>query len=129
MNKEALLKDLFVDEAEEFKALVGKVKEVMKVTPSGKPIPLSDKKLTQLETVWLYVLARYLTKEAGKLQTDEISNKEIAQTSGIPGMQVGARLKELREMNLVENVRSGVHRVSFAKASEFLDSIISRTEE
>ncbi len=128
MSLKEIVEDLFVDEEEELRSLVAKAKKVLRLDSDGEPVILGRHHLAQKDVLWLFHLARYMAFMAEKIERPEVENQEASDWTGIPPMQVAARLKELRDEGFLRSPTSGVHRTILARASEYLDRILEKVE-
>jgi hypothetical protein len=127
MDKKEILKAMIFDEDEEFRKLISKAKNIVKVKKNGEPVILAVKgNLTKGEIIACYLLGKYFSKELGLSETVSATNEEISKATGIKKTVVGARLGDLKKDSLVEVVGRGEHKISFVNLEEFLDKILAK---
>ena len=125
---EDILKRLIYDEELEFEKLVPKVEKVVKVKKeNGTPVIVCDeKKLSQKEKIMLYLIGKFFAKQLKLSETESATNKEIAKWLKLKENVVSARMSDLREEKLVEQVSKGEHKISTAKLDDFLDELLNK---
>jgi predicted HTH transcriptional regulator len=124
---EDILKRLVYNEELEFERLVPKVEKVVKVKKNGSPVIVCDeRKLSQWEIIVLYLVGKFFAKQLKFSETESATNKEIARAFRLKENVVSARMKELRDEKLVEQVSKGEHKISTVKLEEFLDELLNK---
>ncbi len=122
--------ELLYDEEEEFERLVPKVKKIVKVKKDGTPVIVCNKRtLSQSEQIMCYLIGKFFAKKLELTETDSVTNKELSQALKIDERVVAARLKDLRDEDLVEQVTRGEHRISTVNLESFLDKILEKIRE
>jgi|Deesub1362A_J573_1020465.scaffolds.fasta_scaffold01624_8 DNA-binding transcriptional ArsR family regulator len=129
-KKKNLLSELIYDEVEEFENLVPKVKRVVKVKKDGTPVIVCDRRrLSQSELITCYLIGKFFAKKLELTDTDTATNKELSKTLKMDERVVSARLKDLRDEGLVEQVARGEHKISTVNLESFLDKILEKIGE
>ncbi len=122
--------ELIYDEEEEFERLVPKVKKIVKVKKDGTPVIVCNKRiLSQNEQIMCYLIGKFFAKKLELTETDSAANKELSQALKIKERVIAARLKDLRDEELVEQVTRGEHRISTVNLESFLDKILEKVGE
>jgi len=122
--------ELIYDEEEEFKRLVPKVKKIVKIKKDGGPVIVCNKRiLSQSEQIMCCLIGKFFAKRLGLTETDSMTNKELSQSLKIKERTIAARLKDLRDKDLVEQVTRGEHRISTVNLESFLDKVLEKIEE
>lgn len=130
MEKNEILKELVINEEEEFKKIVEKAKKIIKIKSNGEPVILVPKdKIKDAEYIACYLLGMYFSKKLGLVQSATATNVEIAKKTGIDKKIVGARLTDLRRDNIVESPSRGSNKILFVGIEKFLDTIVSKIEK
>ena len=130
MNKVSSLSELIYDEEEEFEKLVPKVKKIVRVKKDGTPVIVCDRrKLSQSELIACYLIGKFFAKKLELTETDITTNKELAKALKMNERVVGARLKDLREEAVVEQVARGEHKISTVNLESFLDKLLEKVGE
>lgn len=125
MDKNEIFEEMIYDEDLEIKKLVSKAKKVVLIKKNtGKPILIHKNKLTNGENIGCFVLGHYFSKEAGFIDTEIVTVEDITSNLKIQGDVVRARLKDLKDKEIVECVSPGKYRISSVKLEEYLDKII-----
>ncbi|MEM0440115.1 MAG: hypothetical protein QXF45_01675 [Candidatus Caldarchaeum sp.] len=118
------LKELLIDEEELSTALVERAKRFIRLTKDGKVIFMIPKdKLPLRAQIMLYLAAKRFAREMGLVQSDVASIEEISGSLGADYFVVAARLKELKDSQLVLAVERGGYTVQLAKHNEVLDAV------
>ena len=121
---------MIYDEEEEFERLVPKVKKIVKVKKDGTPVIVCNKRiLNQNEQIMCYLIGKFFAKKLELSETDSATNKELSQALKIKERVIAARLKDLRDEELVEQVTRGEHRISTVSLESFLDEILEKIGE
>lgn len=118
------LKELLIDEEELSTALIERTKRFIRLTKDGKVIYMIPKdKLALRAQIMLYLAGKRFAREMGLVQSDVASIEEISASVGADYFVVAARLKELKDQQLVLAVERGGYTVQLAKLNEILDSV------
>ncbi|MCX7998245.1 MAG: winged helix-turn-helix domain-containing protein [Leptospiraceae bacterium] len=121
---------MIYNEELEFEKLVPKVKRIVKIKKDGEPVIVCDtRKLSQNEQIVCYLIGKFFAKQLGLSKSDSASNREISETLGIKEKVVAARLKDLRDDGIVEQIVRGEHKISTVKLEEFLDRVLEKIEK
>ncbi|MDW8084260.1 MAG: hypothetical protein RMI49_03580 [Candidatus Caldarchaeum sp.] len=118
------LKELLVDEQEISATLIDRVKRFVRLTKDGKVIFMTAKdKLPLRSQIMLYLAGKRFAKELGLIETDVSSIEEISASLSADYFVVAARLKELKDQQMVLAVERGGYTVQLAKLNEILDAV------
>lgn len=124
------MKELIYDDEEEFEKLVPKVKKVVRVKKDGTPIIVCDRRrLSQGELITCYLIGKFFAKKLELTETDTATNKELSRALKINERVVSARLKDLRDEEIVEQVARGEHKISTVNLESFLDKLLEKVGE
>ncbi len=124
------LKELIYDDEEEFEKLIPKVKKVVKVKRDGTPIIVCERRrLSQGELIACYLIGKFFAKKLELVETDTATNKQLSAALNIDERVVSARLKDLRDEGLVEQVARGEHKISTVNLELFLDKLLEKVGE
>ena len=82
-------------------------KQLIRITKEGKVEILFKDKLTGKETVFLYLIGKLYSKEAGLAPSDDVGNKELMDELGVPQGSLLPWLKSLRDDNKVKPISKG----------------------
>jgi len=124
-SREKMLDEIFVDEDVAFERIIKKVSKVFKLDKYGN-ILLEEgiSRPTQKQTVGLLVIARYLMKERGLADSEQIKTQEVAEGTGFSSSQASARLGDLRKEGIVLGVSRGQWKINLMNVSKLLDEIL-----
>lgn len=103
-----------------------KVKKLIRLTKDGnfKPIPSG---LTDKDVCYLYFVARAYSLKVGYVESDEVKNEDLKTSlKKINSASIDTYIAEMRNDGLIEQVRTGVHRVNYLTMSSGLEQIISK---
>lgn len=129
-SKDNPLEELIYDDMEEFEKLVPKVKQIVRVKKDGTPIIVCNRrKLSQSELIACYLIGKFFAKKLELTETDTATNKEITGTFRINERVVGARLKDLRDEGILEQVSRGEHKISTVGLEDFLNKLLEKVGE
>lgn len=122
-----LLKELIHDDEEEFTKLVPKVKQIVKVKTDGSPILVCDSSnLNQKEQIICYLIGKFYSKLLELSPIDSATIDEISTGLRLDSNVVSARMSNLRDAHLVDQVTRGEYKVSTVFLNETLDKIINK---
>jgi len=124
-SREKMLDEIFVDEDVAFERVVRMVNKVLKLDKRGN-ILLEEgiSPPTQKQTAGLLVLARYLMKERGLADSEQVKTKEVAQAMGIPSNRASTRLALLRKDRIVLEVSKGEWKINLLNVGKLLDKML-----
>lgn len=114
-------KELMADDADELSANKDRIKQLIRLTDDGAVL-IENRKMTSRDQIGLYYIGVAYAKVAGLRQTDQVTNKEIAERLGMPEGTVHPKIKELRDGYFIEASADG-HRINYARLGRFLDSV------
>jgi len=126
-SREKMLDEIFVNEDVVFERILKKATKVFKLDKHGN-ILLEEgiSPPTQKQTAGLLVLARYLMRERGLADSDQVKTKEVAEAMGIKSRRASARLGELAREGIVVRVSTGVSKINLMNVGKLLDEILER---
>lgn len=124
-SREKMLDEIFVDEDVAFERMVKKVGKVFRLDKHGN-ILLEEgiSPPTQKQTAGLLVLARYLMKERGLADSEQVKTKEVAQAMGILSNRASTRLALLRKDRIVLEVSKGEWKINLLNVGKLLDKML-----
>ena len=126
-NHKDLFRELIHDDVAEFAKLVPKVKQLVRVKPDGTPVIVCDSNnLSQQEQIIVYLTGRFFAKILEFSSTDSAKVKEISLALRLPGNIVSARLVNLKDAMLVDQISKGEYKISTASLEKMLDQIIKK---
>lgn len=129
-GKENPLSELLYDEEHEFEKLVPQVKQIVKIKKDGTPVIVCDKrKLTQTELITCYLIGKFFAKKLKLTEKDSATNREISNYLKISLSIVSARVKDLRDNEILEQVTRGEHKVSTIHLESFLNKLLEKVGE
>jgi transcription initiation factor IIE alpha subunit len=114
-------KELMADETDELNVNKDRIKQLIRLTDEGTVL-IENRKMTSREQIGLYYIGVAYAKVAGLRQTDQVTNKEIAEKLGMPEGTVHPKIKELRDEYFIEASGDG-HRINYARMGRFLDGL------
>lgn len=125
IEKELTLEDTsqVLDEAKD------KVKKLIRLTKDGnfKTIPTG---LTDKDVCYLYFVARAYSLKVGYVESDEVKNEDLKATlKKINAASIDTYIAEMRNSGLIEQVRTGVHKINYLTMSSALDEISPKLGE
>ena len=125
-----VLSELLYDEVEEFEKLVPKVKKIVRIKKDGTPIIVCDRRrLSKSELIVCYLIGKFFAKKLELVDADSATNKELSEALKINERVIAARLNDLRNEGLVEQVARGEHKISTVDLEFFLDKILEKVGE
>jgi hypothetical protein len=105
--KSRIISEMTVDHANSLEKNFDLAKQYIRVTKVGKvDVTVKDRIPGKLQ-ILLYLIGKLYAKEAGLVDIEDVSNKELTSELGIPMGSVLPWLKELREKSGVKQVMRG----------------------
>ena len=92
--------------------LVEDFKDVIAIAPEGPELLISKEKLTDSETLQLYLLAAYIGYRLGKLTRETITKEELQTKLGKSMKITTTRLGELVKAGMVSKTEEGNYKIS-----------------
>lgn len=115
---------LLVDRHEAFQGVVSRAEKVLRLDDTGGIHPSMDlAKLGARQKVCLFLLGRYLASVAGLADHDTATDHEISKFFGMKVLEVQKRAHDLKAIGRIEQVSSGVYRLTETRASEILSDL------
>jgi len=105
--KSRILGEMAVDYASALEKNFNLAKRFVRVTTDGRAEVLVKEQVPQKEQILLYLVGKLYAKEAGLVATAQVSNAELMDELGMPKGSVLPALKELRDANRIERLKSG----------------------
>lgn len=93
-------------------ALAKELEGIVAFSPEGSNLMLPKGKLTDNETLILWLVASYVGNKLGKLQTDSLTKEELQMKLGKSGKITSTRLGELIKNNLVTRTDEDNYRIT-----------------
>jgi hypothetical protein len=93
-------------------ALAKEVEGIMAFSPEGSNLMLSKGKLTDNETLMLWLVAGYLGCKLGKLGSDALTKDELQAKLGKSGKITSTRLGELIKNSMVAKIDEDKYRIT-----------------
>jgi hypothetical protein len=93
-------------------ALAMDLEGIVAFSPEGSNLMLPKGKLTDNETITLWLLASYVGQKLGKLQTDSLTKDELQAKLGKSGKITSTRLGELIKNNTVARLDDDRYRIT-----------------
>ena len=102
-----------------------KTKKLIRITKDGNfmviPQETADK-----ETCYLGFVARAYAFKAGYVPSDEMKSEDLKSLVKINPPSVDAHIMELRNEGLIDQVRTGVHKINYLRLLATLDTILAK---
>lgn len=120
------LKSLFiVDESIQSEKIEGLVRKALSFCVVGRngAVHLKDERLSARNKIKLTLAARALAAQMDEQIHAEVSNEELAVSTGLPPNQIRARLTEIQNENFADNAGRGAFKVRTHKIEGFLDEL------
>lgn len=105
-------------------AVKDKIKRLIRITRDGNMkvvAAVSDK-----DTCYLYFVARAFSLIAEYVKSDEVKNEDLKTALKINPPSIDNYVMEMRKEGLIEQVRTGVHRINYLRMPEALDDVLSK---
>jgi hypothetical protein len=93
-------------------ALVKDLEGIVAFSPEGSNLMLSKSKLTDNETLMLWLLASYIGCKLGKLASDSLTKEELQAKLGKSGKITSTRLGELVKNDMVVKTEADSYRIT-----------------
>jgi len=127
--KRRILEEMTVNYSAKLEKNFELAKHFVRLTPEGTVDVLVREKLPGKEQILLYLIGKMYAKEAGYVTDENVGNDELLQQLGFPTGSLLPFLKELRDENLVRQVKREnhvYHAVPSVKVEEILNKIESK---
>jgi hypothetical protein len=105
--KKMIIEEMTVDYSNALEKNFDLAKQFIRITKDGKVDILFKDKLSGKEKILLYLIGKLYAKEAGFAATDDVGNKELMDELGIPKGSLLPWLKDLRDENMIKQVKKG----------------------
>lgn len=105
--KKMIIEEMTVDYSNALEKNFDLAKQFIRITKDGKVDILFKYKLSGKEKILLYLIGKLYAKEAGFAATDDVGNKELMDELGIPKGSLLPWLKDLRDENMIKQVKKG----------------------
>jgi len=92
--------------------LIEDFKDVIAIAPEGPELLISKEKLTDSETLQLYLLAAYIGYQLGKLTNETMTKEELATKLGKIPKTTSARLSEICKEGLATKTEEGNYKIT-----------------
>jgi len=106
--------------------LIEDAKDVIAIAPEGPELLVPKEKLTDSETLQLYLLATYIGHKLGKLAKETMTKEELQAKLGKSPKTTSARLSELVKERYIVKTEEGNYKiatVAIKKLQDELDAI------
>ena len=103
--------------------LIEDAKGVIAIAPEGPEILVPKEKLTDIETLQLYLLAAYIGYRMGKQLTDAMTKEELQAKLGKASKTTSARLSELVKEGNVVKTEEGNYRLATVAIKKLQDEL------
>jgi len=122
---EKIRNKLTVDESIIIEHVLDRLSKLIGITKTGKVIfKISRDALTTKNQIALYAIGKYMAKQAGYIESDQISIEELSRELGISPKIASTRAGELRREGKLISLERGMYRVN----PILIESIISEIE-
>jgi len=101
---------------------------VVAFSPEGANLLLSKNKLTDNETLVLWLLASYIGQKLGKFEKDSLSKEELQGKLGKSGKITSTRLGELVKNDLVSRLSEDRYRITTFGVAQVQKDILPRIQ-
>jgi len=106
--------------------LIEDFKDVIAVAPEGPEVLVAKEKLTDSETLQLFLLAAYIGYRLGKLSSETMTKEELAAKLGKNMKITTTRLGELMKDGFVNRTEEGNYKVTTIGVKKLLDEALPR---
>jgi len=107
--------------------LVEDFKDVIAIAPEGPEILIPKEKLTDSETLQLYLLAAHIGYRLGKLTRETMTKEELAAKLGKNMKITSTRLGELTKDGLTAKTEEGRYKITAIGIKKLQDTTLSKT--
>ena len=124
--KQRILEEMTVNYSSNLEKNFDIAKRFIRITPDGFVEVLVRDKLGGKDQIVLYLIGKMYAKEVGYVSDEYVGNGELLERLGFPVGSLLPFLKELREQNLVRQVKrenNVFHTVPPAKIEEILSTV------
>jgi len=106
--------------------LIGDFKDVVAVAPEGPELLIPKERLTDSETLQLYLLAAYIGYRLGKLTRETMTKEELAAKLGKTMKITTTRLGELVKDGLTAKTEEGNYKITTMGIKKLQDVALSK---
>ena len=106
--------------------LVEDFKDVVAIAPGGPEVLVSKERLTDSETLQLYLLAAYMGYRLGKLPNETMTKEELAAKLGKNTKITTTRLSELVKEGIVTKNEEGNYKITTIGVKRIRDEALSK---
>jgi len=122
---EKIRNKLTVDESIIIEHVLDRLSKLIGITKTGKVIfKISRDALTTKNQIALYAIGKYMAKQAGYIESDQISIEELSRELGISPKIASTRAGELRREGKLISLERGMYRIN----PILIEGIISEIE-
>ena len=122
---EKIRNKLTVDESIIIEHVLDRLSKLIGITKTGKVVfKISKEMLTTKNQIALYAIGKYMAKQAGYIESDQISIEELSRELGISPKIASTRAGELRREGRLISLERGMYRIN----PILIESIISEIE-
>jgi predicted transcriptional regulator len=125
-KKKELFKELLVDDQKPLEILIKRIKKILRLTKSGKPIFIIPYyNLSDTEKLAIHLIVQYIIKELGISNKDSMDVAELAKKAGVKYKTATARLSEMYQEGIVDKTSSGEYYITYVG----IEIVIERLEK
>jgi len=106
--------------------LIEDFKDVVAIAPEGPEVLISKERLTDSETLQLYLLAAYIGYQLGKLTRETMTKEELMAKLGKNMKITTTRLGELTKDGLTAKTEEGDYKMTTIGIKKFQDETLSK---
>ena len=122
---EKIRNKLTVDESIIIEHVLDRLSKLIGITKTGTVVfKISKEMLTTKNQIALYAIGKYMAKQAGYIESDQISIEELSRELGISPKIASTRAGELRREGRLISLERGMYRIN----PILIESIISEIE-
>jgi len=126
--QEWIKQELTVDVNQELSKHKENVKRLLRLTPSGEII-LVHGNLSAKQKILLYFIGKVYSKIANFSKDASASNKELAESLGLPEGTVKSALFSLRKEGFLIPIGAGTHQIKIERIGSALDTYFGELEK
>jgi len=109
--------------------LIEDAKDVIAIAPEGPEVLIPKEKLTDSETLQLYLLAAYISHRLGKQSTEAMTKEELQAKLGKNMKITSTRLGELVKQGNVVRTEEGNYRIATVAINKLQEELIALKSE
>ncbi|MEM2975003.1 MAG: hypothetical protein QW821_01085 [Candidatus Bathyarchaeia archaeon] len=110
----------------DLEGLVEDFKEIVAITPEGPEVLIPKEKLTDSETLQLYLLASYMGYKLGKLPKETMTKEELAAKLGKNVKITTTRMGELVKEGNVAKTEEGSYKITTMGVKRLKDDLLPK---